>query len=66
MKNNGIDLKMSIQASDFIDFKNEDHARDIKKIVRKNIEIPIAKFLIQNPNIKEFSAKVVDGKLNLC
>jgi ATP-dependent Clp protease ATP-binding subunit ClpA len=66
MKKNGVDLQMSIEASDFIDFKNEDHARDIKKIVRKNIEIPIAKFLIQNPNAKRVSAKMIDNKLNIC
>lgn len=63
---NNIKLNFEISASDFIDFNMNDHARDIKKIVRQGIEIPLAKFLVQNSKLSEVSVKILDGKLNIC
>lgn len=66
MKKNNVEIKFQLEASDFIDFKSKEHAREIKKIIRSSIEIPLAKFLIQNPKTTELCAKMLDGKLNIC
>lgn len=67
LKATGIIGKFQIEAKDFIDFKNsEDHARNIKKIIRTKIEVPISKFLIQNPKKKKIEVKMLDGKLEIC
>lgn len=61
-----VNIDFSISANDFIDFKSEDHARDIKKLIRKNIEIPLAKFIVKNPEVKKVSVKMLDGEVNIC
>ena len=66
MKKNNIEVNFQLHASDFIDFKSKEHAREIKKIIRSSVEIPLAKFLIQNPKTTRVSAKMLDGKLNIC
>lgn len=58
-----LNVKFDLSASDFIDFKSDDHARDIKKIIRKSIEIPLAKFIMVNPKKKKFSVKMIDKQL---
>ena len=65
LKNQNIKLMFSLEANDFIDFKSKDHARDIKKIVRQNIEVPLAKFMMQNTKNRDISVKMLDGKLNI-
>jgi ATP-dependent Clp protease ATP-binding subunit ClpB len=61
-----VEIHFSISANDFIDFKSEDHARDIKKLIRKSIEIPLAKFIVKNPEVKKVSVKMLDGNVNIC
>jgi ATP-dependent Clp protease ATP-binding subunit ClpA len=61
-----VEIDFSISANDFIDFKSEDHARDIKKLIRKSIEIPLAKFIVKNPELKKVSVKMLDGNVNIC
>jgi ATP-dependent Clp protease ATP-binding subunit ClpA len=45
---------------------SQDHARQVKKVVRQKVEIPLAKFIVNNPKQKNFSAKMLDGKLSVC
>lgn len=65
LEKKGIKLKLEASASDFIDFNSKDHARDVKKIVRQKIEIPLAKHLVQNPKKKKICVKMLDGILNI-
>ncbi len=41
----------------------QNHAREIKKTVRDNIEIPLAKFIVQNPQKMKIRAKILDEKV---
>ena len=50
LKNNGITAKLEFDGDDLFNLnKNtEDHARQIKQIVRQKIEMPLSKFIIHN------------------
>ena len=67
LKNNGITAKLEFDGDDLFNLnKNtEDHARQIKQIVRQKIEMPLSKFIIQNPKKKKISLKMLDGELNI-
>lgn len=39
------------------------HARDIKDLVRSELQVPIARFIIKNTNLKKVSIKVIDNEL---
>jgi ATP-dependent Clp protease ATP-binding subunit ClpC len=41
------------------------HARNIKEIVKSKIQIPISKFIIQNPEKSDFSVNFVDNTINI-
>ena len=66
LKKQKINTSFSLDVKDFIDSKSEDHARDIKKIIRKSIEVPLAKFIMNNPENLDLTVKMLDGKLNIC
>jgi ATP-dependent Clp protease ATP-binding subunit ClpB len=66
LKKQKISASFSLDVKDFIDSKSEDHARDIKKIIRKSIEVPLAKFIMNNPENLDLTVKMLDGKLNIC
>jgi len=42
--------------------ENGNNARSIQKVYRQYLEIPLAKFMLQNPN-SEISAKISDAKV---
>lgn len=64
----GITLDLQFNAEDLFNLNknSEDHARQVKKIVRQKVEIPLAKFIVKNPKKKQISAKMLDGQLNVC
>jgi ATP-dependent Clp protease ATP-binding subunit ClpB len=68
LKSKNIELKINVTADNLIDFKKEsqDHAREIKKLIRQKIEIPLAKFIMKNSKNKEFEVKMLDGSLTIC
>ena len=41
------------------------HARSIKDIIRNKLQIPISKFIIQNPKKSQISVKIVDNSINI-
>jgi ATP-dependent Clp protease ATP-binding subunit ClpA len=48
----------------FNKFKSKNlHARDIKDLVRSELQVPIARFIIKNANLKKVSIKVIDNDL---
>jgi ATP-dependent Clp protease ATP-binding subunit ClpC len=48
----------------FNKFKSKNlHARDIKDLVRSELQVPIARFIIKNANLKKVSIKVIDNGL---
>lgn len=66
LKNNKINITFDVKASDLIDLNDKSHARDIKKTIKQKIEMPLAKFMIQNPKSKNLSVKMLDGKAVVC
>ncbi len=65
LKNKDISLKIDSSIGNLI-LKNDDiHARKIKQIIRQQIEVPIAKFIIENPKNSKISIKVIDNKVNI-
>lgn len=64
--NNGISADFEITYDEFLlNQKTSEHARDLKKSVRKKIEVPLAKFIVKNPEKKKILIKMIDGDLNL-
>lgn len=62
-----LNVNFNIEFNDLFENKSESiHARSIKKQIKTQIEIPLAKFIVKNRNQKEISVKMLDGKLNLC
>jgi ATP-dependent Clp protease ATP-binding subunit ClpC len=41
------------------------HARNIKDIVRSEIQVPIAKFIINNPKNEKISIKIIDNQMKI-
>lgn len=41
------------------------HARNIKDLIRTELQVPIARFVIKNPKAAKISIKVIDNKLNI-
>ena len=39
------------------------HARDIKDLIRSELQVPIAKFIINNKKLKKISIKIVDNDI---
>ena len=68
LKNKGISIDLQFNAEDLFNLNknSKDHAREVKKIVRQTVEIPLAKFIIKNSKKKKISAKILDGKLDMC
>ena len=67
LNKNGISVSFEFDVEQLFNLnKNtQEHARQVKKIVRKYVEMPIAKFLVKNPKKKQISAKMLDGKLEV-
>jgi ATP-dependent Clp protease ATP-binding subunit ClpC len=40
------------------------HARSIKEVIKRELVIPMAKFILSNPKIREINAKMVDKAVN--
>jgi len=40
------------------------HARSIKEVIKRELVIPMAKFILSNPKIREINAKMVDKTVN--
>jgi ATP-dependent Clp protease ATP-binding subunit ClpA len=64
----GISVNFEFTGEDLFDLNQnaEEHARQVKKIVRQKLEVPLSKFIINNPKKKNISAKMLDGKLSVC
>jgi ATP-dependent Clp protease ATP-binding subunit ClpA len=41
------------------------NARNIKDLVRSDIQVPISKFMINNSKIRKISVKIIDNKVNI-
>jgi len=46
--------------------KNNLHARDIKKLIRSNVEVPVSKFVVSNSKISNIEIKSIDNKIKVC
>lgn len=66
LKNKNIELKIHSSMTDLITKKSDIHARKTKQIMRQEIEVPLAKFILKNPQIDKITLKVLDGKVNIC
>jgi ATP-dependent Clp protease ATP-binding subunit ClpA len=67
LKNQGISFIPLFSPEDLFNLNknSEDHAREVKKTIRNYVEVPLAKFIVQNPKKTKISAKILDGKVNL-
>ncbi len=65
LQKKGVELELESGVEDFINFAAKEHARDVKKIVRQKIEIPVAKYLVGNPEKKKITVKILDGNTNV-
>lgn len=66
LKSKNIELKVHNSITDLITKKSDIHARKTKQIMRQEIEVPLAKFILKNPQIEKITLKVLDGKVNIC
>ena len=46
--------------------KNKLHARDIKKLIRTSVEVPVSKFVVSNSKISKIEIKSIDNKIKVC
>jgi ATP-dependent Clp protease ATP-binding subunit ClpA len=65
MEKQNINLKVEKSLQDLILNDKNQHARNIKKMIRQEIEVPLAKFIIKNPKTEKITIKSLDGKVNI-
>ena len=66
MNNKGIKLKINKNIDGLILNDDKIHARKVKQLLRQQIEVPLAKFIVSNPEKQQISIKMIDKNLIIC